>query len=632
MKKRSIIVLFAFILFSSLGVIAQEKLLKKADKKYKNLAYVDAAKIYLNIINSGYKSTEVLIKLGNSYYYNSNYTEAVKWYEELYNFKEKTEDQNYLLRYSQSLKSVKNNSKAEKIYNEFLVSSRLLNTGFKNAKDYLDIIELNSNLFDVKILDINSSFIDYGAFYKNDTLYFTSSRNREKAKIDIWNNDRFLDIYTTSYDSITNRYSEPESLKGNINSKFHESSAIITKDGNTMYFTRSNNLRANRKNKKLPTLLKIYRATKKNGNWENIEDLSINGNLYSTSHPVLSPDEKTLYYASDMPEAYGETDIYSVAILDDGNLGKPSNMGLKVNTLGRESFPFISLDNKLYFSSDGHFGLGGYDVFYIDLSIEKAKLLNPGKPFNSAFDDFAFGINSSTKMGFFSSNRSGVDNIYTFSKRPIKNIDLKGFVTDKRTKELLTKAVITIKDRKGNIEATTSTNSLGEFNIRIRKLKSFIVIAEKEQYVTADIFIPVGKNKEVVHLELDKTPIQINKGVDIAKLLNISIYYDFDKSDIKKEALVELEKIVAFMRKFPKVHLYIKSHTDNIGKASYNLKLSERRARRIFEFLVSRGIMAYKLKTKGFGELELQINCNDKECTDEENQLNRRTEFVVIQK
>lgn len=634
MKKKYLILLFV-ITFIGVSVQAQEKRIAEANKEYDNAAYIDASKIYLKVIESGFKSAEILLKLGNTYYFNANYAAAVKWYDELYQLNVNDKDKSYLLRYSQSLKAVGDTKQAEKIYNEFLKLSTLLNDDFRDTKDYLDIIEMNSNRYVLDTLNVNSKHLDYGTFYRNDTLYFSSSRNNRTSigRVDAWNNDRFLDIYTTAFDPETNTYARPKSVKGDVNSKYHESSAIVTKDGKTMYFTRSNTTFLTGEKQEI-THLKIYRATKVKNKWTNIEDLTINGDNYSTAHPVLSPDEKTLFYVSDMPGSYGKTDIYSVDVLDDGGLGRPKNLGTKINTKGRESFPFVTSDYELYFSSDGHFGLGGYDVFYFDLLSKHQQLINVGEPINSANDDFAFSINNTTKQGFVSSNRSGVDNIYTLLEtKPIKDIiefNLTGFVTDLKTKELLENATITVTDRNGKVQAITATNAEGKFEVKINRFKSNIVKAEKVVYTPSNKFIPVEENKNVAHLQLEKNEIEIKDGIDLAKDLNITIYYDFDKANIRKDAAVELEKIVAVLKEHTEINLTVNSHTDRIGKASYNLKLSERRAQKAIDYLVSKGIDRARLNGKGYGESNLLISCKyPKKCSEEEHQLNRRTEFIV---
>jgi outer membrane protein OmpA-like peptidoglycan-associated protein len=265
---------------------------------------------------------------------------------------------------------------------------------------------------------------------------------------------------------------------------------------------------------------------------------------------------------------------------------------------------------------------------------KKQQLINVGKPINSPNDDFAFTINNSTKKGFISSNRSGIDNIYTTLETiPIKDIidyNLTGFVTDKKTKELLANATITVTDRNGEIQSITATNEQGKFNVKLNRFKANIIKAEKVIYTSANKFIPAKDKKKVAQIELEKNQIAIKEGVDLAKGLNITIYYDFDKAKIRKDAAVELEKIVAVLKEHQKINISLNSHTDYRGRAAYNLKLSEKRAQNAIEYLIKRGIDRNRVTGKGYGETELLIDCKYPEkCSKQDFQLNRRTEFII---
>ncbi|KAB1157302.1 OmpA family protein [Tenacibaculum aiptasiae] len=639
MKYNNTITLFTIAFFMLLGVTAQEKELKKANEEYQNSAYKDAAKAYLKVVKSGNESSEVLLKLGNAYYFNADYSKAATWYEKLYSTKDAQEDQSYLLRYSQSLRAIGEKQQAEKIYNEFLKVSGSLDKNLKNSEDYLNIIELNSNRYKLDSLEmINSKYMDYGAFLRNDTLYFSSARNTRTSigRIDAWDNERFLDIYTAVLDPKTNHYSKPKQLKGAVNSKYHESSAVVTKDGKTMYFTKSNNTPLD-KNSKIARL-KIYRATKgANGNWGNIEDLTINGDSYSTAHPALSPNEKILYYVSDMPGSYGETDIYSVDIYNQGTLGKPKNLGPKVNTKGRESFPFITSKYELYFSSDGHFGLGGYDVFYFDLASRRQQLINVGKPINSSKDDYAFSINNANKKGFLSSDRSGVDNIYKFTEiipiREVIEYDLEGVIIDQETNKPIAGVVVTVTDTDGKIQSKGVTDANGKFSLRVSKFKPNILKAENDNYVFTDKFIPEQYDGGNIRLELKKKKVEVKNDEDFKRILNTRIYYDYNKANIRKDAIAKLEKLIEFLQKHREVSLEIKSYADSRGRPEYNLKLSDKRTQKVIEFIEKRGVNKSRLIGKGYGETEPVIDCQyPKKCSQKEYQLNRRTEFQIIKK
>ncbi len=290
------------------------------------------------------------------------------------------------------------------------VYSRLLNS--------ITLVEERSEKFIVNRLSINSKYSDYAPSFFEGELVFASSRNANSFSkiVHELNNQPFLDLYTTV------RASDQRSigrLKGEINSKFHESSATFSKDGKTVYFTRNNySKRKSKTNQEGTILLKLYKASYDNGKWRNIEELPFNSDEYSIAHPALSKDGKHLYFASDMPGSFGKSDLYVVEINEDGSFKTPRNLGDQINTSGRETFPYISDKGKLFFASDGHDGLGGLDVFMILPDRNGvAGVYNLGEPINSTKDDFTFIINEENKIGYFASNRKGGrgdDDIYGF--------------------------------------------------------------------------------------------------------------------------------------------------------------------------------------------------------------------------
>ncbi|AXT52778.1 hypothetical protein D1818_18825 [Aquimarina sp. BL5] len=274
--------------------------------------------------------------------------------------------------------------------------------------------------FIVESLRINSKNSDYApSFYKGE-LVFASSRNRKSMSVILQEhtNEPFLDLYTTSKNIANKGISR---LKGAVNTKFHESSAAFSPDGKTVYFTRNNySKRKFKRNTKGCVLLKIYKADYDNGKWRNVKELPFNSDEYSTAHPALSPDGKFLYFASDMPGSYGQSDIYVVAIHDDGSYGTPENLGSLINSPGRETFPFVSDKGTLFFTSDGHLGFGGLDIFMVLPEGQRDwAVYNMGAPINSPKDDFTFIISEENNMGYFASNRDGGkggDDIYGFKQ------------------------------------------------------------------------------------------------------------------------------------------------------------------------------------------------------------------------
>ena len=431
-----------------------------------------------------------------------------------------------------------------------------------------------------------------------------------------------------------------------INTPFNESTAVFTKDGNTMYFTRNNYV--NRKigtNVENTILLKILRATKdSNGHWGNVVEVPFNSDNYNVAHPALSPDEKFLYFASDMDGTLGESDIFRVEILGDNQYGTPENLGDIINTSGRESFPFVSKNNILYYSSDGIPGLGGLDIFAVKFyeNGTVSKPINIGMPGNSADDDFCFVMDSDTKVGFLSSNRpggKGRDDIYSFYEEKPLVFDcekmIKGVLKDSEKNDVIADGVIVLSDKTMKEVARQKTKEDGSFAFDKVDCKDlyYYLRAEIGDYVTTEVKVDLNVEGDVFYEFMIKPrEIAIDKDVDLAKVLNIKeIYFDLDKSDIRPDAAVELAKIVEVMRENPKMKIDIRSHTDSRGDDSYNLRLSDRRAKATLEWMVKQGIERKRLTAKGYGETQLVNGCsNGVPCTEEEHQANRRSEFIII--
>ena len=389
----------------------------------------------------------------------------------------------------------------------------------------------------------------------------------------------------------------------------------------------------------------MFRATRDGDGWKNIEELPFNSNEYSVAHPTLSVDEKKLYFASDMPGTLGLSDLFMVDINDDGTFGEPKNLGPNINTEARENFPFISYDNELYFSSEGHVGLGGLDVFVTRLDDEKQEIFNVGEPVNSPMDDFSFMINANTKKGYFASNRDGGkgdDDIYSFVEtKPIQwtcEQAITGVVKDDKTNAPLASAQIDLLDKDNNKIDGVFSDEQGNFKFKSVLLcnEIYFVRAAKENYNSAELLLPKqeeeGLREVTILLEKEEVPFEI--GDDLAVTLNIPIiYFDFDKSNIRPDAATELEKIVVVMKQYPTLKIDVRSHTDSRGRDAYNKKLSQRRNLSTRDYIISRGIDSGRLIGAGYGEERLVNKCsNGVKCTEEEHQLNRRSEFIVIER
>ena len=369
----------------------------------------------------------------------------------------------------------------------------------------------------------------------------------------------------------------------------------------------------------------IYTATNNGGKWTNIKPLAINSGNYSCSNPSLSKDEKTLYFTSNMPGGLGGNDIWKVALESDGKLGTPENLGDKVNTEGDESFPFIDEKGILFFASNGKPGLGGLDIFAIDLA-KGTDAVNLGKPVNTEKDDFAFTYNSAKKLGFLSSNRAGVDNIYM--AQPICGVQAIVKVTDAKTGTVLANATVAILDEKGNIITKSYTNENGEVNYPVLCDKKYSVQVAKEGYENGTFDVPASGDGEI----LVNVPLQpIEAIVTPTEVILAPIVFDYDKSNITQEAAFILDNLVQVMNNNLEMVIDVRSHTDNRGSDAYNLRLSDRRAKSTVQYVISKGIKADRIKGKGYGESTPKVNCKEK-CTEAEHQINRRSEFMIVKK
>lgn len=633
-----------FLALIALKGNAQTASQNKADKDYTQYAYIDAIGTYERVAEKGYKDETMFQRLGNAYYFNGELTKAAKWYDALFEMNAEQEPE-YYYRYAQTLKAMGDYAKADKILEAFNKKTATDKRGilFENNKNYLEQIKANSGRFEIANAGINSKQTDYGSAYYNDKIVFASARDTGgvSRKTFKWTNKAFTNLYLAELKA-DGTLGEPERFQKKINSKFNESTPVFTKDGKTMYFTRNNYLKGKRgRDDQKITLLKLYKAEFIKDKWTNITELPFNSNQYSTAHPALSNDEKKLYFASDMPGTLGQSDLYSVTINDDKTFGKPENLGPAINTEGRETFPFIAADNQLYFASDGRPGLGGLDVFVSTIKNDGTftEVQNVGAPINSKQDDFAFIINSDTSNGFFSSNREGGignDDIYkiTETRKLLCEQKLKAAIVDLETNKILDNAKVTLLDEQFKVIDEVVTQADGSYTFNVECTKKYYVRATKEDYETKEVPVTIigeaGETSVVVALEKRIKPIGV--GTDLAKTLNIPIiYFDLDKSFIRKDAAFELEKILAVMKQYPKMKIDVRSHTDSRQTAEYNIALSNRRAKATVQWLTKNGIASNRLTGKGYGESQLINNCADGvSCTEAEHQLNRRSEFIII--
>lgn len=649
---KKIVLLLIVVLGFATPISAQEKgkisdkqgakAKSKADSRYNEYSFSPAIDIYKKVLDKGYVSQDLLKRLGNAYYFNAKYEEAANVYKRLAeDFPDET-DPAYIFRYAQSLKTLGDYDAAAVLMTRF--KEMTAGGDIPEAEDYLAKIEENSGRYTVKPFPYNSKYSDFAAIFYKKGLIFSSDRDTGNLARyrHTWNSKDFLDLYKVNADSVSN--DNVVKLQGDVNTRLHESTSVVSKDGTTMYFTRNNFLDGKKyKDEQGIIRLKIYSAELVDGEWTNIIELPFNSDSYSVAHPVLSPDGKRLYFVSDMPGSLGESDIFVTEIIGDGTYGPIVNLGNNINTIARETFPYITKEGVLYFSSDGHPGLGGLDVFATKITFGNFNepVVNVGKPVNGNQDDFAFILDNETKIGYFSSNREGglgEDDIYEFTENEPLVLDciqeVTGTVRDRISNEVLAGATVKIIDEENREVSSTLTDSKGNYVLALDCSKGNFVRASRDGYVPAEEYLNRSYGKpRIVDFYLERDVVTGGFGDDLAKLLQLStIYFDLNKFDIRPDAEIEIQKVIVAMEKYPSLKIKVNSHTDSRGNDAYNLWLSQKRAESTVQYMISKGIAPNRLQGEGFGERRLVNQCsNGVRCSSEEHQLNRRSEFIIYE-
>lgn len=606
---------------------AQNSATSRADKLFETYQYVAAIEEYQKLAESKNANEYVFTQLAESYYNVFDSENASKWFAKA-TAKGKADAETYY-HYAQTLKNLGKYQEANKqmdIFAKMMPKDERAKEHLANP-NYIPSLATNAKLFDVAQTNINNKGqSDFGALLTNDnTLYFASTRNSAN-RTDKWNNQPYLDIYQSVRDA-GGKFSEPTPVK-ELNTPFHDGPLTLSADGNTMFFARDGHSEKQyEKNKKANIQVGqqgLYKATKVDGKWTNVEALPFNSTSYSVTNPSLSKDGKTLYFASNMPGGLGESDIWKVSVEANG-YGKPQNLGSSVNTADKENFPFIAEDNTLYFATLGRQGMGGFDIYKINLNgTEPAQ--NLGKPVNSEKDDFSFSFNKNANIGYFSSNRSGSDAI--FSAMPICKAEAIVFVINSKTKTPLANAAVAILDLKGNVIATEKTNAAGQVSYPIECNVGYGLKVSAQNFETATSAVKAEKSGPI-NVEVALVPSEVII-TDKEVILN-PIYFEYDKSNITAQGAVELDKLVKVMQDNPTMVIYVKSHTDSKGSQAYNLNLSERRAQSTVQYVISKGIPQGRISGKGLGSTEQKIKCGTN-CTQEQDAQNRRSEFLIVKK
>ncbi|MGM9510272.1 OmpA family protein [Larkinella sp. GY13] len=772
------------------GSVRAQALLRQADRQFDNLSYRTAIDLYEQTLNRSELSEEerlaTLSKLGYSYRQVRDTQNAERVYRILIGQLKQYQNE-YVpcyLYYAQALASNGKYQESQEIYDRYSKLQQDDQRGKQFSKLYNDvsILSRNPGNYKIEFLEINTTQAEFSPMYYKEGLVFVTSKRPGNAlkRVFSWDHSAFLDLYympeaafkgetvaslggasasqrkkraknprtlgeddytdPTANDSrtvgfsmgaagqyATESSSETKRFGGTLNTKYHEGPVAFTKDGSKVFFTRNNfNKGKYRESADGINKLKLYVAEEQKGSWGEAQELPFNNDDYSTGHPALSPNDKMLFFASDRPGGFGGTDLY-VSSLKDGKWSEPLNLGKDINTKGNEMFPFVDDRGNLYFSSDGHPGLGDLDIFYAQLTDQTAvkSVQNIGEPLNSSKDDFGIVTDGARMLGYLSSNRlrgGSDDDIYRFKREGSLYAcrELTIHVFDNQTKQPLGNARLDL-NQKDVQDGKRQTQTDGEGNIRIclDPESDFRITAAMTGYQSSllgfstkglsddqplRLEIPLDtvpihpkqplkskvRGRILTHTErlpidgvevilrnlCDSTVLEMVTGPDgsyeflvdpgceyivealkdcmgttgarISPVANATteltmfrqgdiieidnIYYDLDKWDIRPDAALEMDKLVALMKKYPAMRIEMRSHTDSRGSAVYNITLSMNRAMGAVTYLRKNGIASRRMKATGYGEGVLLNTCKDGvKCTEAEHQRNRRTEIKILQ-
>ena len=674
--KRTLAIIWILVWITQLG-FAQ---MKRANRYFEGGDYLSAAELYEDLWKKD-KSKFILEKLSECYYNTFQYEKAISSLSLLVKGRFKEEDKYYDNKYNfmhyQFLSATGDYERAIDYLVLFKNNRGIEPPRKERAKDEVETFRLKKADYKVEKASFNSDAADFSAVKFKDSVFFVSDRASSSKKYK-WTHRPFLDIFSFKLGDKNKRASEISPVSSTLNSALHDGSFCFSKDGNTLYLSRSNveegkEIFDDTKNNNV----QLYVTHKKNGKWEQPVKLPFNAVEYSFEHPALSPDEKRLYYSSNVLGSVGSYDLYYVTINDDGTYGSPKNLSYIINTENREQFPYISEEGHLFFSSNGHLGLGMLDVFVSEWVDGKfTKPINLGAPINSRYDDFAMQYYDA-RNGFFASNREhSNDDIYTFEQTGeifIREYINQFEIRDKDTQEYVPNAEVSLVYQDSIIYMNT-LDSLGQFNNNLLA-GPYVLKAKAPGYDEGEITLNIREEndqKHVLYLQhnpnasdvatwnignstssqksiediikdkpkasqdvikellADKNPPRIIAKGDKLYFDMPPIYFDFDRWEIRADSKKVLDNLGAKLQKYTSITIRITSHTDNRGTDRYNQVLSEKRAESTRNYLASQhGIQPDRMSFKGYGESRPLVNC-DQNCTEQEHQLNRRSEFEIV--
>ena len=481
--------------------------------------------------------------------------------------------------------------------------------------------------YTVKKMDLfNSRRDDYSPMLAGDAddqLYFTSTRNQAQGdELNGITGTKSADIFYSQKDE-KGKWGKPQVIASELNSTFDEGACCFSPDGKAMYLTQCAT------DPNYPRYARIMVSLRSDAAWSKPKELVISGDtLSSFAHPAVSPDGEWLYFVSDMPGGMGGLDIWRCRLVTSTEVGYIENVGAPVNTPGDEMFPTFRPNGDFYFSSNGHPGLGGLDVFFIAASDKK--IHHPGFPLNSQGDDFGMTFEGKLNQGFFCSSRGdlrGFDHIYSFFNPEIVQT-VKGWVYEQNGYELTAAQVYMVGNDGTNLKL--SVRSDGSFTQEIKPGVDYVILGTCKGYLNhqEQIRVEPAKKSEEYVLQFPLANIS-------APVLIKNIFYDFNKATLRPESKQALDKLVKTLNDNPNVTIELSAHTDSRGSDAYNEQLSQRRAESVVAYLIANGIAADRLTPKGYGESKPKftddvISALPEDEQEQYHQMNRRTEFKVL--
>lgn len=615
--------------------------IREADRHYAMLDYSKAIhgyEKYMAKSKSNDVNIDVITNLANSHYFIREYEKARGYYFQLYSIQGNNMDEQLFIRLVSTLRHAGDYERADELFNSYYAANTQRVKAYNYQKRKLDSLETEYNT--IVNMAINSSESDFGVTVYDKDIIFSSARAEEGKST---SETSYLNLYKAIRNPNSGQLSNPQKFLVNLNSAFNDATLTFSKDKSIVFFSR--NFLTKKEKLDAPhgeiSNVMIMKGRIQGNELVDITPLSFNSKKYNCSHPFVSPDGKLLFFVSDMPGGYGKSDIYVADLYNDGSTGEPVNLGPMINTPGTEMFPSMSGDT-LFFSSNFHYGLGGLDIFYAKMGGKTNFSIpeNLGAPINSNADDFSF-VRLDNRTGYFSSDRKGgkgSDDLYWFDMVELARfIEYSGLVLTKGDDTPIPNAKIQVFDAFNELVTEFQSDDQGKYDVALPCNSQLKLVYSKPDYSTESVNVATPEkagDSPGNDVRLTSFSSLVEKDGEMEKIKVDPIYFDYSKWDVTPQAEVELSKILFAMQTFPNLRIKIESHTDSRGSDSYNLKLSDNRAKSTMAYLISKGIDPSRIESAtGYGETRLKNKCkNGVKCSEDEHFINRRSDFIVISK